>query len=388
VQITQVMFEQASARPIKPEDVRMARAALNWSLEQLAHVSGVHRNTISNFETGRYAGDPATVAALKRTLESFGVIFPDEGGENPNTALRRFHVGDIVRFRAQSRVRSNYNIDKDELGTVAWVEPHPPETGPTYKIEVHFKNVRLPRVFKYEFELVKTAPSTPIANATSAAITPHVSKEDVEAFCNFCVSLRSTFRHYQTIFEEGADLRRELLRSIAPTFFGDLNLMLIEHMVLQICKITDREETAGHTNLTVAFLLNNCDFSAASTEMDRLKRLSDSMHAFRAKIISARNKLIGHLDRRSVRDGKALGATDKKLWTQFWLDLQDFLHILHKRYVDSTGVFYLNGLAQLSDSDSLVKALKESTYFRTLLADRTLTSKCADVAFGSKYSEA
>lgn len=112
------------------------------------------------------------------------------------------------------------------------------------------------------------------------------------------------------------------------------------------------------------------------------------MHGFRAQIILARNKLIGHLDRHSVHDGKELGAADKKLWNQFWLDLQDFLHILHKRYVDPQSVFYLNGVGQLSDADSLVKALKESTYFQTLLADRTLTSKCADVAFGSKYSQA
>jgi transcriptional regulator with XRE-family HTH domain len=382
------MIEQETARPLRPEDVRMARAALNWSLEQLAQESGVHRNTISNFETGRYAGDPATIAGLKRTLESFGVIFPNEGGEDPNISLRRFQVGDVVRFRAQSRLPSDYSIAKSELGTVVWVEPHPPETGPTYRIEAQFKNVRLPRIFKYEFELVKTAPSTPVVNATGAAISSEVSKEDVNAFCNFCVSLRSTFLHYQIIFEEGADLRRELLKSIAPIFFGDLNLMLIEHMILQICKITDPEETRGHKNLTVLFLLNNCNLPAASAELSQLRRLSDSMHGFRAKIIDARNKFIGHLDRRSVHDGKALGDADKKLWNQFWHHLEDFLHILHKQYVDPQGVFKLNQVAQLSDADSLMKALRESSYFQTLLADKKLTSKCADVAFGSKYASA
>ncbi len=64
------------------------------------------------------------------------------------------------------------------------------------------------------------------------ATTPNVSKDDVEAFRNFCVSLRSIFRHFQILFEEGADLRRELLQSIAPTLFGDINQMLIEHLIL------------------------------------------------------------------------------------------------------------------------------------------------------------
>src|SRR6185437_1872183 len=125
------------------------------------------------------------------------------------------------------------------------------------------------------------------------------------------------------------------------------------------------EETKGQKNLTVLFLLNNCNFPAASAELAKLRRLSDSMHGFHAQIILARNKLIGHLDRHSVHDGKELGAADKKLWNQFWLDLQDFLHILHKRYVDPQSVFYLNGVGQLSDADGLVKALKESTYFQT-----------------------
>ncbi len=366
----------------------MARAALNWSLEQLAQASGIHRNTISNFETGKYAGEPATVDAIKRTLESFSVIFPDEAGENSTVTLRRFQVGDVARFRAQSRVRRNYDIAEDDLGTVVWVEPHPPETGPTYKIEVAFERARVPRIFKFEYELVKAAPSGHVPTENVLVGTPHVSKDDVEEFCNVCVSLRSTFRHYQILFKEGADLRRELLQGIAPIFFPDLNAMLIEHLILQICKITDPEGSPARKNLTVEFLINNSDFPAASNELLRLKRLGESMDAFRAKILPARNKLIGHLDRDSVHGGKSLGAADDDLWNQFWLDLQDFAHILHKKYIDPHGVFYLNGVGQLSDADSLVKALKESAYFHVLLNDKKLTQKCADVAFGSKFSEA
>ena len=218
--------------------------------------------------------------------------------------------------------------------------------------------------------------------------TSNVSKDDVEAFRNFCVSLRSTFRHFQILFEEGADLRRELLQSVAPTFFGDINQMLIEHLILQICKITDPEESFGRKNLTITFLVNNSDFSTAPGELERLNKLSDSMHAFRTKSVPARNRLIGHLDRHSVLDGKALGGADKEEWNQFWLDLQDFLHIMDTHYVDPAGHFYLNGVGYLSDADSLIKALKASTYFDALLHDKTLTRKSADVAFSSKYSEA
>lgn len=58
----------------------MARAALNWSLADLAKASGVHRNTISNIETGRYAGSADSLAAIRAALEAAGVQFLDPNG--------------------------------------------------------------------------------------------------------------------------------------------------------------------------------------------------------------------------------------------------------------------------------------------------------------------
>lgn len=372
-----------------PAQMRLGRAALNWSIEQLADAAGVHRNTISNFETGKYAGDPEKRSAIKGALESAGVILLDEPEAEPGVTLRRFQVGDVVRFRAQSRMRLSFDIASDENGTVVGVEPHPPQTGPTYRVEVEFPRARVPYIFKFEYELVKAAPRGHDAGGKDAMTntTSNVSAADVTAFCDFCVSLRSFWRHYQIVFE-GTDLQRELLQGIAHTFFCDLNHLLIDHLVLRICQITDPETSMGRKNLTIKFILNNSDFSTTPGELDKLRRLSESMHNFRAKIVPARNRLIGHLDRDSVLIGQPLGDADTSEWNQFWLDLQDFLQIVHKRYVDPQGHFYLNSIGQLSDADSLVKALKESTYFHASLADRTFATRCAEIAFTSKYSEA
>jgi hypothetical protein len=83
-----------------------------------------------------------------------------------------------------------------------------------------------------------------------------------------------------------------------------------------------------------------------------------------------------------------LGGAPQDDWLQFWIDLQDFLNIMDKHYVDPNGHFYLNGIAQLSDADMLVKALKDSTYFRTLLDGKETTRRASDVAFGSKFFDA
>jgi transcriptional regulator with XRE-family HTH domain len=140
--------------------MRSARAALNWSLDALAAASGVHRNTLSNFETRKYEGEPEKLAAVRRTLESAGVIFIEESGEAAGVRLRRFQVGDRVRFRPEAKVRFSYNIAANEIGTVIEVEPHPPRTGPTYMMMVKFPSCAdaLPYVFRFEYELVQAAP--------------------------------------------------------------------------------------------------------------------------------------------------------------------------------------------------------------------------------------
>jgi transcriptional regulator with XRE-family HTH domain len=67
----------------------MARAALNWSLADLAVAAGVHRNTISNFETEKFAGDPVKLTAVQQALEAAGVEFIPENGGGPGVRLRK-----------------------------------------------------------------------------------------------------------------------------------------------------------------------------------------------------------------------------------------------------------------------------------------------------------
>jgi transcriptional regulator with XRE-family HTH domain len=67
----------------------MARAALNWTVRDLAAATGLHRNTISNIEVGRYAGDPSTLNLIKEILIRAGVVFIDENGGGAGVRLRK-----------------------------------------------------------------------------------------------------------------------------------------------------------------------------------------------------------------------------------------------------------------------------------------------------------
>ncbi|TMJ14765.1 MAG: helix-turn-helix transcriptional regulator [Alphaproteobacteria bacterium] len=60
----------------------MARAALEWSLEDAAVAAGVSRRTVLRFE--RYHRDvkPELIAAVRRAYEAAGVRFLDQGADS------------------------------------------------------------------------------------------------------------------------------------------------------------------------------------------------------------------------------------------------------------------------------------------------------------------
>jgi transcriptional regulator with XRE-family HTH domain len=63
---------------LKIVQCRMARAALGWSLDDLAAASGVSRRTIARFEAGELAL-PARVEHCATPLEAKGILFIDSG---------------------------------------------------------------------------------------------------------------------------------------------------------------------------------------------------------------------------------------------------------------------------------------------------------------------
>jgi transcriptional regulator with XRE-family HTH domain len=67
----------------------MARAALNWTVRDLAEATGLHRNTITNIEVGRYAGDQKTLETIEAVLRRAGVEFIDENGGGAGVRMKK-----------------------------------------------------------------------------------------------------------------------------------------------------------------------------------------------------------------------------------------------------------------------------------------------------------
>lgn len=75
--------------PVTSAQVRMARAALDWTVRDLADATGLHRNTINNLEVGRYAGDPNTLELIEKVLTKAGVEFIAENGGGAGVRLKK-----------------------------------------------------------------------------------------------------------------------------------------------------------------------------------------------------------------------------------------------------------------------------------------------------------
>lgn len=60
--------------------IRMARAALDWTVRDLAEKAEVAPTTVNRIERGRAAPNRSTLAVLRRALEAGGVEFLDDDG--------------------------------------------------------------------------------------------------------------------------------------------------------------------------------------------------------------------------------------------------------------------------------------------------------------------
>ena len=69
------------------EQVRMARAALGWSVRHLAAKIGVAPNTVSRYENGADAFG-STLLKFETAFKEAGITFLDDDGDGPGVRLK------------------------------------------------------------------------------------------------------------------------------------------------------------------------------------------------------------------------------------------------------------------------------------------------------------
>jgi hypothetical protein len=146
------------------------------------------------------------------------------------------------------------------------------------------------------------------------------------AFREECIWLRCCYDTFSMLYESEPQTKA-VLQASAALFFGDLNRIIKEYFWLQICKITDPEETVGHKNLT--FVAMNAALRDTHLMTAEIAHFSTGLSHYRELVLAARNRLISHLDQRTVLEGLHIGDHSADDVTIFFEDLHD--------YVDAVG---------------------------------------------------
>lgn len=184
-----------------------------------------------------------------------------------------------------------------------------------------------------------------------------------------CIWIQACFNTFIDLFESG-DVRHKLMDRTAPLFFHDLNRILYENYILQVCKLSDpphsmvpvkingRTEREKRSNLTVAHvneLLLTEDLLTSAIEA-----ATAGIMRYRSLIEAARNRTIGHADKETAMTYVLLGAHRKP-------EASAFLEYLHA-YVNAVGIAVGEGPLDFSttsasgDVADLFKAMNNGDY--------------------------
>lgn len=176
------------------------------------------------------------------------------------------------------------------------------------------------------------------------------AKKEFDIFFNIAWHARHMFRLYCKLYEENEE-RIELLNKSASEFFGDLQTMWHEHILLDICKLTDSCE---NENLTIDYFKCRYKNEFSDIEEARVQEIMNSISCFRDRIKKARHKSIAHIDKKVAVNNEPLGGLSEEevregkqmyqMIEQFYDNLQEIINIISSKIYGSTPEEYLKPL--------------------------------------------
>ena len=176
------------------------------------------------------------------------------------------------------------------------------------------------------------------------------------AFRKECIWLRNCYNTYLSLYESD-ERTTKALNDSAHLFFQDLNRILIEYVLLQVCKITDPAETAGHKNLTFEGL--NAELCNDGLMTQEIADLSAGLSHYRELVKDARNKLLGHLDRETILNDQPIGKHAEEEATEFFSRLQGYVDAVGNAI--GVGPLDFQAIPGSGDVLDLIKVLKDTT---------------------------
>lgn len=201
--------------------------------------------------------------------------------------------------------------------------------------------------------------------------TDKVACEMVKNFCDYFVELKAKLNIYEELFED--DKAQLIMEKTAKSFFLDINRLVINTLLLEFAKITDRgyDRGANRENFTVENLINSIDWSDSIKE--RLEELKNETKSFHSLIKDARNRLLAHYDKESFLNNVVLGTFASDQGVKFIEALQNICDITHQACFGSIVGDIV--VSMPGDVQDLKKALRKALVYDRLFSEGNTEEK-------------
>ena len=189
--------------------------------------------------------------------------------------------------------------------------------------------------------------------------------KEFDIFVNIVCHSFHVFRQYCVLYEE-SEKRIELLNEVARCFFADLQNMWHEHILLDVCKLTDPSIQGKNRNMTLNYWIEHIDSRLNHTQRQEINAAKIICDETREKVFDARRKIIAHIDYAVTSKNKSLGAISREELNYFYQQVQIIMNIIYDTL--KCGPCPIDLVAQF-DAKDLVERLKKAIHYDQLFGD-------------------
>jgi hypothetical protein len=145
--------------------------------------------------------------------------------------------------------------------------------------------------------------------------------------------LHMNWKDYRTLYGTSPE-RIELLNWAASTFFGLLDSILFNNIVLAIARLTDRAQTGSYTNASLERLVEALEPDLDAAMVDSLHKKLDKLTTFCKPIRERRNKALAHADLDTTLDYRSdpLPGISRADIEEALKQIRAFLNVIHVHF--------------------------------------------------------
>ena len=164
----------------------------------------------------------------------------------------------------------------------------------------------------------------------------NIEKKVIEDFCSHCDWAYQCWMMRKHLYDENPD--EILLRHPNHNFFFTrLEKILQEYWIQEVAKLHDPATQDRHDNLSIDYILKAGEWS--KHQKIKLEGLKYEMDQFASSFREARNKLLAHKDKETIKAGTILGEFDKGEDVTYFKTLQEFASEVHNNILGTPYFF-------------------------------------------------